>query len=800
MNNLRFAVRQLTKNPGFAVVAIVTLALGIGTCTVMFSVVNAVLLRPLPFREPEQLVWIENVFSGGGLSARTSRADTFLAWREQSRSFESLAAYFAFSDYTRLTLTDSRDPERLRSVAVSDNFLPTLGIIPLHGRNFSAEECRFNAPATLLLTHDYWLRRFGGDPNVVNRNISVNQKPCTIVGVLPRSFDFSGTFTPGSPVDVITPFPLTPETARYGNTVFGIGRLKEGATLDQAQKELTVISESLYDTIKGAGKFGAKVRTLDTALRGQFRTPFWILGAAVCCVLAIACVNLSNLLLARMNSRRQESAVRVVLGASRWHLIQQALTESLVLAVAGSAIAVPCAVWATGALSRMQTFGVPLLRNASIDPAALGITIGLTTLTGLACGLLPALAIALRSGSNPSSDATHQRSAGRSAVSARGVLVVTEVALACILLVGAGLLIRSFNAVMQVKLGFQPQQALAWRIEPSRSFKDGVEVDRYLAGLAQGVLAIPGVESVGFSDTLPLGRNRSWGAGAVGAKYADGQYPTAFPRLVDPNYFKALQIPLIAGRYLEERYDPKAEKSVVINENLARRLWPGQDPLGQKIRVNGSSTVVGVVANVRHSTLENDAGNEMYLDCRQCDDWSTLEMVVRTRRPAQTIATDVRTALTSFDRDLPTASFYPLQRLIDDAVGPRELITRLLGYFSALALILAAVGLYGVIAYSVSQRTQEIGIRMAIGAQREEILRLMLRGGLKFVLLGIVAGMLGSVALAGLMRSLVFGVSTHDPLVFVINAALLLLVAGAACLIPALRATRTDPMVALRVE
>ena len=799
MNDLRFALRQLFKNPGFTAVAVLTLALGIGTCTAMFSIVNAVLLKPLPVLQPDRLVWIENIFGDSGLSGRTSRADTFLGWREQSKSFDSLAAYFAFSDYVPLTMTGTDGSERLRSVGVSDNFLPTLGITPLHGRNFSAEECAFNGPSAVILTHAYWQRRFGGDPAVVGRKITLNTQPGTIVGVLPESFDFASIFTPGSEVDVINPFPLTPETARYGNTVFGIGRLKQGATLAQAQAELTVISDRLQTTLK-AGTLGAKVSTLDTTLRGKFRSAFLLLAAAVVCVLAIACVNLSNLLLARLNSRRQEFAVRLALGASRLHLVRQTLTESLLLAFAGSLVGVPLAVWATSLLAHLSSFGVPLLQHAAVDRIALSVTIGLTTLAGIACGLLPALQLFRAQGAHAGQDATHQRSAGRSAAAARGTHVVAEVALACMLLVGAGLLIRSFNAVLQVDLGFQPQHAMAWRIDSTKQFKSGEDVDLYLGGMARKIAALPGVEAVGFSDTLPLGRNRSWGAGAVGVQYPDGQFPNAYPRLVDPNYLKAMKIPLVAGRYFDEQFNPKAEKAVVINENMARLLWPGQDALGHKVTVNGGSTVIGVVANVRHSSLEEAAGNEMYLDCRQSSDWSTLEMVVRSGRTPGSLVPDVRTALAEYDPTLPNGAFHTLDSLIDDAVGPRRFITRLLGFFSALALTLAAIGLYGVIAFSVSQRTQEIGIRMAVGAQRGDILRLILQGGLKLVVIGIAAGLVGSVVLTGLLRSLLFGITSHDPLVFAGNAALLFAVAGIACLIPAFRATRSDPMVVLRAE
>ena len=799
-SDLRFALRQLAKSPGFTAVAIATLALGIGACTAMFSIVNAVLLKPLPFREPDRLVWIENVF-GGGLSGRTTRVDVFNGWREQNKSFESLAAYFAFFDYSRQTMVGSGEPERLRSVGVSDNFLPTLGVRPLHGRNFTAEECAWNGPRAVILSHAFWRRRFASDPAVVGRTVTLNTNPTTIVGVLPPTFDFDAIFSPGNEVELVTPFPLTPETARWGNTLFGIGRLRPGVTPEQAQAELTVISEQLRTTtLKNAGTFGAVVRPIGDELRGRFRSAFFVLAGAVACVLAIACVNLSNLLLARVNVRRQEFAVRVALGARRRHLVQQALTESLLLAFAGALVGVPLAMWATRALAQLQTFGVPLLQDAAVDPVALTVTIALTTLAGVACGVLPALHLSRDQSSLTLQNATHQRTGGRSASFTRNVLVVAEVALACVLLVGAGLLFRSFSALLQVELGFQPQHAMAWRVDPPRTFANNAEATSYLDGAVQRVAALPGVEAVGLSDTLPLGRNRTWGIGAKGVQYPPGKYPIAYPRVVDQHYLQAMQIPLRAGRYFDDRDDAKAEKVAILNENLARRLWPDRDPIGQMINQDGGTKVIGVVGNVRHGALEEAGGNEVYFNYHQGADWNAMEMVVRSTRPPESLVREVRAALAAYDPSLPNAECYPLERLIDNAVAPRRLITQLLGFFSTLALTLAALGLYGVIAYSVVQRTQEIGIRMALGAQRADVLQLILHGGLKLVAVGVAIGLAGAFALTRVLQSQLFGVTAHDPLVFAGNAALLVAVATAACLLPALRATRVDPMTALRTE
>ncbi|HEX2862549.1 MAG TPA: ABC transporter permease [Lacunisphaera sp.] len=809
LSDLRLALRQLAKSPGFAFTAIATLALGIGVCTAMFSIIHAVLLKPLPVREPERLVWIENVF-GGGLSGRTSRSDVFNGWREHARSFEALAAYFAFSDYGRLTLSGSGDPERLRSVGVSDNFLPTLGVGLLHGRNFTAEECQWQGsdgltikPGAVILSHSFWQRRFAGDPSVVGRKLVLNHAPTTVVGVLPPTFDFDAIFTPGNEVEVIEPFPLTPETARWGNTIFGIGRLKAGVTAAQAQAELTVISAQLRtSSIRNGGNFGALVSPLDTALRGRFRNAFLVLACAVACILAIACVNLSNLLLARLNVRRQEFAVRMALGARRGHLIRQAMTESLLLAFVGAGLGVLLAAWTTQALAQLQTFGVPLLQEAAIDPVALAVTVGLTTLAGIGCGLLPAVHLSLQQRTQSLQNATHQRSAGRSSVNVRNTLVVTEVALACMLLIGAGLLFRSFHALLQVNLGFQPRHAMAWRVDPPRAFATATEGNVYFDALVARVAALPGVEAVGLSDCLPLSRNRTWGAGAVGVQYPEGKYPFAFPRVIDHRYLQTMQIPLVAGRGFEERDDDKAPFAIVINQSLARSAFPdGRDPLGQKIGLGDSAaTIIGVVADVRHSSLEQDGGPEMYLCVRQGNDVSALEMVVRSTRPAAALVPEVRAVLAGFDPNLPNGEYYELDRLVDNAVGPRRLITRLLGFFSGLALLLAAIGLYGVMAYAVSQRQQEIGIRMAIGAQRGDILRMILRGGLGLVATGIAVGLLGSLALTHVLQSQLYGVSAYDPLTFAGIALLLTAVATAACLLPALRATKVDPMVALRTE
>jgi len=799
MTDLKFALRQLLKNPGFAAVAILTLALGIGACTAMFSLVNAVLLRPLPFHETDRLVWIENIGTGG-MSARTTRVDNFLEWRAQNSSFEELAAYFAFFDYSRYTLTGNGEPQRLRGVGISKNFLNVLGVQPLLGRGFTDEECAWNGRKAVLLSHAFWQQQFAGDPSVVGRTITLNGDPTEIVGVMPPSFDFDSVFAPGTEVGLLLPFPLTEETARWGNTLFAIGRLKPAATLPQARAELETICQRMVKARPDRGRFGARLSDLETSIRGTFRQPMLMLFAAVGCVLLIACVNISNLLLTRANARRREFAVRVALGASRWHLIRQTLTESLLLALGGCLLGVPLAFLATEALTRLQVFGIPLLQTTTVDTMALGFTMATAALAGLVCGTLPVLQLTRGRIQERLNDAGPRGTGGAMAVWVRKSLVVSEIALACVLLVGAGLLIQSFARLLDVNLGFTPKQTVVWRVDPTRSFNALAEANRYYDRLVEQVAAIPGVESVGLSDTLPLGRNRTWGAGAKGVTYAPGQYPIAFPRLVDHRYLQTMQIPLRAGRYFEAGDTAESGKVIVINETMARLLWPDRDAIGQIVNVNGESRVVGVVGDVRHGTLEEKAGAEMYLNFRQLGDWNAIELVIRSARPARALASDVRAVMKAFDPNLPATEFTTLDAVVDRAVAPRRLITSLLGAFSGLALVLAAVGLYGVIAYSVGQRTREIGIRMAVGAQRADVLRLIVGEGVRMAVAGIVVGLAAAFLVTRVLDSLLFGVTARDPFIFAANAAVLVVVALLASAIPARRAARVDPMEALRNE
>src|SRR5262245_45691026 len=521
--DLRYGGRMLLKNPVFTLIAALTLALGIGANTAIFSVVNALLFRPLPFKESGRLVWIANTGTTGGLSSVTLRVANFNDWRAQNKSFEDLAAYFAFFDYGSYNLIGVGEPERLIGVGVSQNFFALLGVPPLLGRGFNEEESRWNGSPAVILSHAYWVRRFAADPAVIGRSLTLNDKSTTVVGVMPATFDFASAFSPGSRVDILTPFPLTQETDRWGNTLAVIGRLKPGVTIAQAQSEFDLLNRQIKQANPDRWGLGARMTGLPAQIRGRFRRAFLVLFGAVGCVLLIACANLSNLLLARAATRRKEMAVRLALGASRARLARQMLTESLLLACCGAALGLPLAFGATRALAASKAFSIPLLQSVTIDGAALAFTLIVAFATGLFFGIAPALQMSGADVREDLNDSGRGSSEGRRRAWMRQALVVSEVALACVLLVGAGLLIRSFKRLMEVDLGFRPEQAAAWRIETGGRFQNNAQRVSLFNELIRSVETIPGVESVGLTDTLPLGRNRSWGVGAKGETYADGQ-------------------------------------------------------------------------------------------------------------------------------------------------------------------------------------------------------------------------------------------------------------------------------------
>ncbi len=800
--DVRYAVRTLGRDAGFGVFAILIVGLGVGASCTIFSVVNTLLIRPLPFRDPGRLVWIANhQDETNDMSGKTSQTDYLLDLRAKNQSYEDLAAYYAFYGLGDAKLIGDGQPERLTSVPVTQNFFSLLGVEPRIGRQFSAEECKQNGPRVTMLSDGLWRRKFAADPNIVGRALSFDGGPVTVVGVLPATFDFSTVFTPGSRVDMFEPLPLSPEINRQGNTVAIIGRLKPGASVESARAETAVLGKLLMQEHKERNDFEPKVSGLAAHVSGRLRPTLVVLACAVGVVMLIVCANLSNLLLARGATRKKEIAIRTAMGAGRGRLIGQMLTESLVLSCCGAALGLVLAFVGTRALAHLTSVSIPLLSDVGIDARVLGFTLVAAVLTGLLFGLVPALQVQDLKLHDTLKDSNRGSSQGRGHAWIRGALVVSEIGLACVLVVGAGLLIRSFLRVLDVNMGFRPERAAALRIDPNASYKTQEQKNSYYTEALHRVMDVRGIEGAGLSDALPLGHNRSWGVAAKGVQYTPENYPNGFPRIISDGYFRAMGIPLRAGRDFTERDTKGSLNVIILNETCARNLWPGEDPIGKIVRADDPErTVVGVVGDVHHMALEEGSGNEFYIPMRQTQDYGTVDLVVRTSLPTAELASRLREALRPIEPDLPTANMRTLQTMVDRAVSPRRFVVLLLGGFAGFALVLASLGIYAVISYSVSQRTQEIGIRMALGASAETLQRSILLQTLGLAGIGMIAGVVASWVLARTLSGLLFGVTSSDPLTF---GAMLVILTGVAALagyLPARRASRIDPMSALRMS
>ncbi|MCK5652964.1 MAG: ABC transporter permease, partial [Gemmatimonadetes bacterium] len=803
IQDVRYALRAIRRNLGFFVFAVLIIGIGVGANTAVFSVMSPLMLRPLPFEHPEELVWVANNESGG-MSLVTSRTSNLRDFRAMNQSFEAMTGYMAFFEYESYNLTGRGRPERLVGVSVARDFLEVLGVEPMLGRNFVEEEGIWDGRPAAILTHGFWTRRFGADPDLVGSSISLNDIPTDVVGVLPSSFDFASTFTPASQVDFLRPFPISDETDRRGNTLAMIGRLKPGATVASAQAELDIIVQQLQEAQPGRWGLNATVSGLQDKISGRFRSAMLLLAAAAGAVMLIVCANLSNLLLARSTSRQKEMAVRSALGASRRRLLRQLLIESLVLSLCGAVIGVLIAFGATRIVAGTTAISIPMLSAVSIDTTALLFTLAVAMTAGVVMGIVPALQISGGQESAAMRDSSRGSSEGKRHTWIREMLVIAEVALACVLLVGGGLLMRSFVSVLDVDMGYRPDGVVAWRVDTRQPFENLTEAAAFYDRLLANVEALPGVEAVGFTDTTPLGRNRSWGVGVRGILFEDDETPTLFPRIVDHRYLQVMQIPLLAGRYLTADDNQEAGNAVVINETAARQLFQGQDALGQALLFGGDEwedewEIVGVVGDVRHQSLEQGSGLEMYLSMNQMRS-GTTEMVVRSPLPPESLVGGVRAALQATDPTMPTDDFRTLNSIVDRAVSPRRFILVLLGAFAGTALLLAALGIYGIISFSVTQRTREIGIRIALGAQQGGLLGLVLRQGGLLILLGVTVGIAGALALSRYMGSILYEIEPTSPITYASVTVILVAVAGLASYLPARRAMRVDPKVAFTEE
>jgi predicted permease len=796
LHDLRYTFRTLGRDAGFAAFAILIVGLGIGAGATVFSVVNALLVRPLPFRDAERLVWIAN-HDTSGLSSQTTQVGHLLDLRERNRSFSDLAAYFAFYGTGDNLLTGHGEPERLSGVPVSENFFRVLGVQPQLGRLFNAEECKWHGPKSVLLGHGLWARRFGSNPAIVGRALTLNGEPVTVVGVLPASFDFASVFAPGSHIDLYFPFPLSSETNRWGNTMAIIGKLKPGVSIGRARAELKILAGQITQAHPERNTFEGVVSPLAEHVSGRLRTALVVLACAVGVLMLIVCANLSNLLLARAAARQKEIAIRTALGAGRGRLIRQMLTEGVALSCCGAVLGVVLATGGTLLLTRLDAVSIPLLRNVRTDGTALAFSLAAAVLTGVVFGLAPALQMPLRL-HDALKDTTRGSTAGHGRGWIRSTLVVSEIAFACVLLAGSGLLLRSFLRVLDVNLGFRPERAAAVRVDPDSRYSTRDQRISYFDEVLRRARAVPGIEAAGLTDALPLGRNRSWGSPAKGQVYPKGKFPDAFVRVVTDGYIGAMGIPLRSGRDLDQRDGPTADPVILINETMARTLFPGENALGRIILACGERRVVGVVGDVRHLALEQASGMEMYLPIRQCNDYASVDLVVRTKLPPGELAGAVRAALRPIAPNLPGTDFRTLQQLVDKAVSPRRFVVMLLCGFALFALILASLGIYGVVSYSVNQRTQEIGIRMALGASSANLQMGIVRETLWLAAIGMALGGAASWALARALGGLLYGVTSRDPVTFLGMLIVLTVVATLAGYLPARRASRIDPSLALR--
>jgi len=803
VQDLRYTFRILKRDCGFTTVAVLILALGIGSNIAVFSVVNTILLQPLPFRDPQQLVRIVEKNPKAGESTKTYTADATQDFQQQNHSFESVSGYFAFTAPDNFKLEGSGQSIPATGILVAEGFFQTLGVQPSLGRLFRAEEFVNHAQPVALLSYPFWKTQLGGDRSVVGRSINLSNSSVTVIGVLPHTFDFGSVFSPGAKVDLFVPY-IMDDFRDDGNDLALVGRLRQGVSLAKAQNEADQLFPQLYFEHKhpeyGKGYTG-QLTGLKEYVSGKLRRSLIVLWCAVGLILLIVCVNLSNLLLARATARNKEFAMRIALGASRRRLVLQLLTESLVLAIAGAIVGLGLAYVVLLYLAHQGSLALPLLRMVRVDGPVLAWTLLIAIGAAVLFGILPGLRM---SGGNPqqilkASAGGPGPSDGKKYDRLRSTLVVSEIALACVLLVGAGLLLRSFLHVLDVDLGFEPSHAAAISVD-SDDGGDAAKRASIWQEVVRRTTAIPGVEVTGISDNLPMSRNRSWGIAAKGEQKTLN-YIDIFVYIVSPGYLEAKGMRLMEGRDITWDDLANNRNVVIINQTVARRLWPGQDPIGRTAVTGGTETqVIGVIADVRESSAEDNSGAQMYLPATKQFGPEGVNLVVRSKLPPTSLAISVMKTLRQINPGQPATEFKPIQALVDHATSPRRFFVLLVGIFSGLGLLLASLGIYGVISYSVTRQTQEIGIRMALGATEARVRRDVIWKTLRLALVGIAVGTFASFVVARLIASLLFQTAQTDPITFVGMVILLGAVGLLAGYLPARRASKIHPMIALRTN
>jgi putative ABC transport system permease protein len=798
--DLRYALRALRASPGFTLVAVLALGLGIGANTAMFSVVNAVLVQPLPFMDPARLVVLYE--SNPERSVRQELAAANVDdWRRDVQSLDGIVTWISWG----LTYGgDGTEPEDLVTVRASANLFTVLGVAPRLGRGFVAEDDDPGRARVVVVSDGFWRGRLGSDPHAVGRSLVLDDAPYEVIGVMPPGFRFPDD----DDVDLWTPLVYYPfEMRSRAQRMFnGLARLAPGATLERAQAELTTVAERLAAEFANTNRGWTATAVLATdVVTGSSREPLLILFGAVGCVLLIACANVGNLLLVRGAGRQRELAVRTALGAQRGRLVRLLLTESLLLALAGAAVGVLLAVWSIDLLLALEPGHLPGWNPVRVDGTVLGFTAGLAVLVTVAAGLAPAfhsaapdLHVSLKEGSRATAGAAPRR--------LRQALVISQVALSLILVAGAGLLIRSLYRLDQVQPGFDPERLLAVTIYlPDHRYPDNARQGQFFAHLLERVRAIPGVVSAGAVTTLPFsqrGIDHDMPVAVAGKVPPLGEEPEADFRIASDGYFDAMRIPIVAGREFTARDRDGAPPVVMVNQAFVRHFFPGENPLEQRVRWGRTrpfSEVIGVVGPVHHRGLDAEPRPEIYVPYQQMQ-YGSMTLAVRTAGEPLAVAGPVKQAVYAIDPAQPITDITTMSELFRGAAAERWFNTLLLCTFAALALGLAAIGLYGVLSYSVAQRVPEIGVRMALGAGRSDVFRTIVGDGLRLAAIGVAAGAIGALVLTRLLRNLVFQVSPSDPAVLAAAALLLLGVAASAALLPARRATQVDPMVALRTE
>jgi putative ABC transport system permease protein len=807
LQDLRYAARRLVKAPTFTVVVLLTLALGIGANTAVFSVVNGVLLRPLPYREPDQLVTINHYYpSLNNLEAPVS-VPGFADYRDRTRMFSGVAVRAGWSP----NLTGRGEPERLMGARVSALYFPTLGVPAAMGRALLPEEDQQGRNRVVVLSDALARRLYGDSRGVVGSTMQLNGESYEVVGVMPPTF--RDPF--GKAAELWTPLALTPDqlstTARTNEWLNLVARVKPGVTLDRARAEMSTLAAQLKRESPDSypEDWTLTVTTLNERATGQVRPALLILLGAVGFVLLIGCANVANLLLARAATRLKEVAIRTALGANRWQVVRQLLTESVLLALVGGLVGLGLAYLGVKALVALNPTNLPRVEELRIDGPVMAFTLVISLVTGVLFGLAPALQTSRTNLRDTLNESARGATADRGGRNVRRALVVSELALALTLLVGAGLLIRSFARLQRVEPGFDPRNVLTMTLSlPQSKYASDTQQLAFFDQALPRVAAVPGVEAVGATSELPFGGGWSTGTFQIeGLQLAPDQPgPWGDIRTINPDFFRALRVPMIKGRTFTDRDGPSAPRVAIVDEEMVRRYWPREDPIGKRLAFSGPPgeapewiEVVGVVGHTMHEGLDAEARVQLYLPYRQ-QPGGMMSLAIRTTGDPLGSVNAVRDAIRSVDRDQPLSQIRTMEQLVDASVGQRRLSMLLLGLFSGIALLLASVGIYGVMSYTVTQRSREIGVRMALGAERRSVLGLVLRQGMALTLVGVGVGLVASFGLTRLIESQLYAVRATDPATFGAVALLLIAIAALATLIPALRATRVDPVIALRQE